>query len=72
MFESVKKSKGELYFKTIYQRSKYLEVKAFQDISLWVNEKKYFVFIISGQFNLYKQTDYSLINNSEDLQKAVR
>ena len=72
LFESIKKSKGEFYFKNIYQRSKYVEVNAFQDVSMWLSERKYFVYIISGQFNLYKQTDYTLINNSEDVQKVLR
>lgn len=66
LFESVRKSKGEFHFKCLYQKSKYLEIRPSSDLSCWLNEKRYFVYIISGHFNLYKQTDYSLINNSED------
>ena len=33
LFETVKKTKGEFYFKTIYQKSKYMEIKPSTDLS---------------------------------------
>jgi len=33
LFEVVRKTKGEFYFKSIYQKSKYAEIKPTNDLS---------------------------------------